>query len=297
MGDPARRDEARRGGHPGHDAAHRGRPARPARPRRVPGTWWSAAADAAKFDGVEGDYTRIAVRGAPEGWLDTPTRTPRPTAFVPDGVTRGSDTLLLYFTSGTTAKPKLVEHTPRRPTRSGTCRPCTGSACSRATCTSTSPRRAGPSTRGATSSRRGSPSRAVLVMNYARFDATSVLGVLDRCGVTSFCAPPTVWRMLIQADLSGLAQPAVEGRRRGGAAQPRGDRAGRQGLGRADPRRLRPDREPRCRSATRRGSRSSPARWAVPSPAIPIALIDPATGEPAEEGEICIDPRPSARSG
>jgi acetyl-CoA synthetase len=31
--------------------------------------------------------------------------------FTPDGVTKASDTLLLYFTSGTTAKPKLVEHT------------------------------------------------------------------------------------------------------------------------------------------------------------------------------------------
>ena len=30
---------------------------------------------------------------------------------------------------------------------------------------------------------------------------------MDRCGVTSFCAPPTVWRMLIQADLSQLATP------------------------------------------------------------------------------------------
>ena len=37
------------------------------------------------------------------------------------------------------------------------CRPCTGSACSRATCTSTSPRRAGPSTPGAPSSRPGTP--------------------------------------------------------------------------------------------------------------------------------------------
>ncbi len=31
--------------------------------------------------------------------------------FVADGVTRARDPMLLYFTSGTTAKPKLVEHT------------------------------------------------------------------------------------------------------------------------------------------------------------------------------------------
>ncbi|HET6258849.1 MAG TPA: AMP-binding protein, partial [Pseudonocardia sp.] len=68
-------------------------------------------ADTAKFDGVEGDYTRIAVRGAPQGWLDYAGAAAAPADFTPDGVTRGSDTLLLYFTSGTTAKPKLVEHT------------------------------------------------------------------------------------------------------------------------------------------------------------------------------------------
>ena len=50
----------------------------------------------------------------------------------------------------------------------------------------------------------------MLVMNYARFDAAGVLDVLDRCRVTSFCAPPTVWRMLIQADLSGLPHPPAK---------------------------------------------------------------------------------------
>ena len=68
-------------------------------------------ADAAKFDDVEGDYTRIAVRDVPAGWLDYADADGAAVEFVPDGVTRGSDTLLLYFTSGTTAKPKLVEHT------------------------------------------------------------------------------------------------------------------------------------------------------------------------------------------
>ena len=50
--------------------------------------------------------------------------------------------------------------TPMRPTPSGTCRRCTGSGWSPATCTSTSPRRAGRSTPGATCSPRGTPRRA-----------------------------------------------------------------------------------------------------------------------------------------
>src|SRR3954453_21322210 len=68
-------------------------------------------ADTAKFDGVEGDYTKIAVRNAPAGWRGYDDADSAPTAFSPDGTTQGSDTVLLYFTSGTTAKPKLVEHT------------------------------------------------------------------------------------------------------------------------------------------------------------------------------------------
>ena len=42
----------------------------------------------------------------------------------------------------------------------------------------------------------------VAIYNYERFDAAGLLGVLERIGVTTFCAPPTVWRMLIQADLA-----------------------------------------------------------------------------------------------
>jgi len=48
----------------------------------------------------------------------------------------------------------------------------------------------------------------VFVFNYDRFDAGALMKVMDTHDVTSFCAPPTVWRMLIQADLTGesLAQ-------------------------------------------------------------------------------------------
>ena len=61
---------------------------------------------------MPGDYTRIAVGARVDGWhgyADADEASPptsRPT------VRRApTDPLLLYFTSGTTAKPKLVEHT------------------------------------------------------------------------------------------------------------------------------------------------------------------------------------------
>lgn len=43
----------------------------------------------------------------------------------------------------------------------------------------------------------------ILVYNYSRFDPAALLKALRSHRVTSFCAPPTVWRMLINADLSG----------------------------------------------------------------------------------------------
>ena len=45
----------------------------------------------------------------------------------------------------------------------------------------------------------------VAIFNYERFDARALLDVIATRGITTFCAPPTVWRMLIQADL-GLGE-------------------------------------------------------------------------------------------
>jgi acetyl-CoA synthetase len=69
------------------------------------------AADTATFAKVGGDYTRIAVGDRVEGWLAYADADAASSAFAPDGATRATDPLLLYFTSGTTALPKLVEHT------------------------------------------------------------------------------------------------------------------------------------------------------------------------------------------
>ena len=71
----------------------------------------TTAADAAKFASVPGGYTRIAVGGAAPGWLDYADADGASAQFEPDGATQADDPLLLYFTSGTTAQPKLVEHT------------------------------------------------------------------------------------------------------------------------------------------------------------------------------------------
>jgi acetyl-CoA synthetase len=69
------------------------------------------AEGAAKLDAIPGDYSRVAVGDAPRGWVPYGDAYAEPRTFVPDGETRAADPLLLYFTSGTTAQPKLVLHT------------------------------------------------------------------------------------------------------------------------------------------------------------------------------------------
>src|SRR6202021_2817260 len=70
----------------------------------------------AKFAGLRGDrLVRIVVNASSphEGWLPYEQTAQFPAAFKPDGATAADDPMLLYFTSGTTAKPKLVRHSQR----------------------------------------------------------------------------------------------------------------------------------------------------------------------------------------
>ena len=110
-----------------------------------------------------------------------------------------------------------------------------------------------------------------------------------RARVTTFCAPPTVWRMLIQADLGAADVPLRECVGAGEPLNPEVIEQVRRRVGTHRPRRLRPDRDHRADRQHARASRSSWARWAGRCPATTVALIDPMTGEPADEGEICLD--------
>jgi len=105
----------------------------------------------------------------------------------------------------------------------------------------------------------------VLIYNYARFDAATMLEVIGRCEVDSFCAPPTVWRMLIQADLSALRNPPTKVVGAGEPLNPEVIEQVEKAWGvRIRTASARP--RPRCRSATPPDRSSSPARWAARSP-------------------------------
>jgi len=79
------------------------------------------------------------------------------------------------------------------------------------------------------------------VVNQPRFDAKGLLATIGRCGVTTLCAPPTVWRLFIQEKLATFKVSLREVWRRGEPLNPEViDQVARPG---ADhPRRLRPDR-------------------------------------------------------
>lgn len=126
--------------------------------------------------------------------------------FVVDSPTPADAEMLVYFTSGTTSEPKMVLHTQEsysvghfstlywlgvnaddvhlnisspgwgKHAWSSFFAPWIGEA-------------------------------TVLAVNYARFDAETMLRVLEEFSVTSLCAPPTVWRMLIHADMGQVANP------------------------------------------------------------------------------------------
>ena len=109
--------------------------------------------------------------------------------------------MLLYFTSGTTAKPKLVRHSQRSyPVGALSTMYWLGLQPGDVHLNISSPGWAkhawscffAPWNAGAT----------VFVVNQPRFDAKALLATVGRCGVTTLCAPPTVWRLFIQERLA-----------------------------------------------------------------------------------------------
>ena len=253
----------------------------------------AGSANASKIDALGGDFTRIAVGESVPGWLDFADASRFPATFTPDARTRATDPLLLYFTSGTTAKPKLVRHTHQSyPVGHLSTMYWIGLRPGDIHLNISSPGWAkhawscffAPWNAGA----------CVFIYNYARFDAKAMLAVLERCRVTTLCAPPTVWRMLIQEDLAAF----------------RGRLAIRELIGAGEP--LNPEIVDRVQAAwgiTVRdgfgqtettavignsvGQPVKPGSMGRPLPGYDVVLLD-SEGTPADEGEVSIrlDPRP-----
>ena len=256
------------------------------------------ARDAAKFAGLAGGFTRIRVgtpasvsagtAGATDaaGWLDyaDSARAEPLAGAVP---VASDDPSLIYFTSGTTSKPKMVLHTQvsypvghlstmywlgLRPGDVHLAISSPGWGKHAWSCFFA------PWIAEAT----------VFVYNYSTFDPVALREQLHRAGVSTFCAPPTVWRMLIQADVGARPEHLRELLSAGEPLNPEViaqiDRAWgltiRDGYGQT---------ETTAIVGNAPGSQLLAGSMGLALPGVSIALLDPITGLPAEEGEICLD--------
>ncbi|MCL2716990.1 MAG: AMP-binding protein, partial [Alphaproteobacteria bacterium] len=157
-----------------------------------------------KFGEIGGDgLLRITVGPALGPWLAYAEAAQESDAFVADGVTYADDPMLLYFTSGTTARPKLVRHSHRSyPVGHLSTMYWLGLQPGDVHLNISSPGWAkhawssffAPWNAGAT----------IFIVNQPRFEARSLLTIMGNCGVTTLCAPPTVWRLLIQENLAAF---------------------------------------------------------------------------------------------
>ncbi|CAB3772995.1 AMP-binding protein [Paraburkholderia humisilvae] len=243
------------------------------------------SAELAKFDALDARLTRISVGTPRDGWTDIAAAYDSSPSFTPDGPTRATDPMLLYFTSGTTSRPKLVEHThesypvghlstmywiglqpgdihwnissPGWAKHAWSCffAPWNAQACA-------------------------------FVYNFARFAPKDTLGMLVRCNVTTLCAPPTVWRMLVQEP---LASYPVKLREIVGAGEPLNPEiiervrhawniTIRDGYGQT---------ETTCQVGNSPGQPVVPGSMGRPLPGYRVELVD-ADDRPAAEGEIAL---------
>lgn len=158
------------------------------------------AANIGKFDGIANECIRVICGGRADGWSTYDDSAGAATAFIAEGTTKADDPCAMYFTSGTTSKPKMVLHTHSSyPIGHLSTLYWLGLRRDDVHLNISSPGWAKhawscfyvPWTVGAT----------VFIYNQGRFNAAQTLATLVRCKVTTLCAPPTAWRSLILENL------------------------------------------------------------------------------------------------
>lgn len=250
----------------------------------------AAPGDEHKFDGID-PLLRVTTGAGHDGWHAMAEAAGVAAAPLPV-TTDATDPVLLYFTSGTTELPKLVVHTQLSyPVGHLATMYFIGVRPGDVHLNISSPgwgKHAwssffSPWIAGAT----------VFSYSYDRFDPARLLQELQDCQVTTFCAPPTVWRMMIKADLG--ARPSAL-REAVGAGEPLNPEVIsavqkawgltiRDGYGQT---------ETTCTVGNAPGEPLKPGAMGKPMPGARLEIIDPDTGEESRTGEICIpvDPWP-----
>jgi acetyl-CoA synthetase len=160
-------------------------------------------AGAAKVDATGYGLTaRFCVGLAPDGWSDFAAACEAAgDGETPADPTHRDDPLLLYFTSGTVSLPKMVEHRQDYALgHVGTARFWHDLRPGDLHWTVTDTGWAKAAWGGLFG--QFHERACVMQVDLGKPDADTILGILTRHRVTSFCAPPTLYRLLVQADFS-----------------------------------------------------------------------------------------------
>jgi acetyl-CoA synthetase len=246
----------------------------------------AGAAHTSKFDTVRGGFTKIAAGGEMPGWIPFARSESAAARFEAGDRTRPTDPLLLYFTSGTTARPKMVLHSHQSyPVGHLSTLFFAGLQPADRHWNISSPGWA----KHAWSSffAPWNAEATVFMYNYDRFDAKRVLETLVTYRVTTICAPPTVWRMLIQEPLGRYEVSLREALSAGEPLNPEVIEQVREAWG-IEVRDGYGQTETTALVGNPPGQPLKPGSMGKPLVGCPIVLLDP-NGKQADEGEVCID--------
>ncbi|NCC48108.1 MAG: acetyl-CoA synthetase [Clostridia bacterium] len=241
---------------------------------------------------VSRDITLIMVRQARPGWLCFEDGLADAPAFQPpqgDAYPHGSDMMLLYFTSGTTGMPKMVVHDFTYPIGH--------------IATAKYWHRVDPDGLHLTVSETGWAKSVwgklygqwlmeagIYVYDFDRFSPDDMLTRLQDDRITTFCAPPTIYRFLIKEDLtrydlSSLQHCTIAGEALNPEVYEQFLRATglelKEGYGQT---------EMTLAVVTPYWLATRPGSMGRPSPAYHIQLLDDQDQpvEPGQSGEICV---------
>ncbi len=154
-------------------------------------------------EGCPGLKIKLLVGGTREGWHDFDEEYARFSSRFdrPDDAACGDDTMLMFFTSGTTGYPKIASHS---------CKYALGHFVTAKYwhCVHSDGLHLTVSDTGWGKALWGKfygqwlCEAAVAVFEFDRFDAKHLIPMLAQYNVTTFCAPPTIYRMMIKEDLT-----------------------------------------------------------------------------------------------